>query len=121
MQPASCSRAPVKAPTSSPTSCASSSASSSVSLEHVPFGLVLGEDGKKFKTRSGETTRLVDLLDEAGPVAVGLVQQVQREVQARRPRVERQHPRVAEEAPQRGAGGEVLAARVRLVHGRERS
>ena len=36
-----------------------------VSLEHVPFGLVLGEDGKKFKTRSGEVVRLVDLLDEA--------------------------------------------------------
>ncbi len=27
----------------------------SVSLEHVPFGLVQGEDGKKFKTRSGDT------------------------------------------------------------------
>ena len=34
-------------------------------LEHVPFGLVLGEDGKKFKTRSGETVKLMDLLDEA--------------------------------------------------------
>lgn len=32
---------------------------------HVPFGLVLGEDGKKFRTRSGETVRLKDLLDEA--------------------------------------------------------
>jgi len=36
-----------------------------VQLEHVPFGLVLGEDGKKLKTRSGETVRLRDLLDEA--------------------------------------------------------
>ena len=35
------------------------------SLEHVPFGLVQGEDGKKLKTRSGETVRLKDLLDEA--------------------------------------------------------
>lgn len=34
-------------------------------LEHVPFGLVQGEDGKKFKTRSGDTVRLKDLLDEA--------------------------------------------------------
>ena len=34
-------------------------------LVHVPFGLVLGEDGKKLKTRSGETVRLRDLLDEA--------------------------------------------------------
>jgi len=36
-----------------------------VALNHVPFGLVQGEDGKKFKTRSGETVRLKDLLDEA--------------------------------------------------------
>ncbi len=35
------------------------------SLEHVPFGLVQGEDGKKLKTRSGDTVRLRDLLDEA--------------------------------------------------------
>ena len=34
-------------------------------IEHVPFGLVQGEDGKKLKTRSGKTIRLVDLLDEA--------------------------------------------------------
>ena len=32
---------------------------------HVGFGLVLGEDGKKFKTRSGDVVRLVELLDEA--------------------------------------------------------
>lgn len=36
-----------------------------VELTHVPFGLVLGEDGKKFRTRSGDTVRLKDLLDEA--------------------------------------------------------
>jgi len=36
-----------------------------VELVHVPFGLVLGEDGKKFKTRSGDTVKLRDLLDEA--------------------------------------------------------
>ncbi|MBE9076745.1 arginine--tRNA ligase [Romeria aff. gracilis LEGE 07310] len=36
-----------------------------VEVVHVPFGLVQGEDGKKFKTRSGETVRLRDLLDEA--------------------------------------------------------
>lgn len=36
-----------------------------VELSHVPFGVVQGEDGKKFKTRSGETVRLKDLLDEA--------------------------------------------------------
>ncbi|KAJ4708553.1 Arginine-tRNA ligase [Melia azedarach] len=32
---------------------------------HVGFGLVLGEDGKRFRTRSTEVVRLVDLLDEA--------------------------------------------------------
>ncbi len=36
-----------------------------VRLEHVWFGSILGEDGKPFKTRSGETVRLADLLDEA--------------------------------------------------------
>ena len=34
-------------------------------LEHVPFGLVQGEDGNKLKTRAGDTVRLRDLLDEA--------------------------------------------------------
>jgi arginyl-tRNA synthetase len=36
-----------------------------VELNHVPFGLVLGADGKKFKTRSGDVERLIDLLTEA--------------------------------------------------------
>jgi arginyl-tRNA synthetase len=36
-----------------------------VEITHVPFGLVLGEDGKKIKTRSGETIKLKELLDEA--------------------------------------------------------
>lgn len=36
-----------------------------VQVDHVPFGVVLGSDGKKFKTRSGETEKLVDLLFEA--------------------------------------------------------
>lgn len=40
-----------------------------VSLEHVPFGLVQGEDGKKFATRSGDTVKLKDLLDEAVRIA----------------------------------------------------
>lgn len=33
--------------------------------EHVAFGAVLGADKKMFKTRAGDTVRLVDLLDEA--------------------------------------------------------
>ena len=36
-----------------------------IELVHVPFGLVQGEDGKKFKTRSGDVVRLRELLDEA--------------------------------------------------------
>ncbi|KAG9510688.1 Arginine--tRNA ligase, cytoplasmic, partial [Fragariocoptes setiger] len=35
-----------------------------VRLDHVGFGLVLGEDRKKFKTRSGDTVKLAELLDE---------------------------------------------------------
>ncbi len=36
-----------------------------VSYEHCPFGMMLGSDGKPFKTRSGGTVKLVELLDEA--------------------------------------------------------
>ena len=36
-----------------------------VQFDHVPFGLVLAPDGKKYKTRSGETEKLSDLLSEA--------------------------------------------------------
>ncbi len=36
-----------------------------VEFVHAPFGLVLGEDGSKLKTRSGEAVRLQELLDEA--------------------------------------------------------
>jgi len=36
-----------------------------VKLVHVPFGLVQGADGKKLKTRAGDTVRLRDLLEEA--------------------------------------------------------
>ena len=34
-------------------------------LSHVWFGSIMGEDGKPFKTRSGDTVKLGDLLDEA--------------------------------------------------------
>jgi arginyl-tRNA synthetase len=34
-------------------------------LDHAGFGTVQGTDGKKFKTRSGDVVKLVDLLDEA--------------------------------------------------------
>ena len=47
--------------------------SASAKLEHVWFGSILGPDGKPFKTRSGETVRLADLLDEAEERALAVV------------------------------------------------
>jgi arginyl-tRNA synthetase len=44
-----------------------------VKLAHVWFGSILGEDGKPFKTRSGETVKLADLLDEAEDKALKIV------------------------------------------------
>lgn len=43
------------------------------SLEHMPFGTVMGEDGKPFKTRSGGVAKLADLLTEAENRAYDLV------------------------------------------------
>ncbi len=45
----------------------------STELSHVWFGAILGDDGKPFKTRSGETVKLADLLDEAEERAFKLV------------------------------------------------
>ncbi|MFN7020640.1 MAG: arginine--tRNA ligase [Phycisphaerales bacterium] len=39
--------------------------STPASLEHAAFGMVLGADGRPYKTRSGENVKLSDLLDEA--------------------------------------------------------
>ena len=47
------------------------------SLEHMPFGTMLGEDKKPFKTRSGDLVKLEDLLDEAEQRAYQLVSQKQ--------------------------------------------
>ncbi len=44
-------------------------------LVHVWFGSILGEDGKPFKTRSGETVKLDELLDEAQERALAVVSQ----------------------------------------------
>ncbi|UXY16755.1 arginine--tRNA ligase [Chitiniphilus purpureus] len=44
-----------------------------VATEHVAFGTMMGEDGKPFKTRSGGTVKLVELLDEAERRAFDLV------------------------------------------------
>ena len=47
----------------------------SFSLEHPFFGMMLGKDGKPFKTRSGDTVKLKDLLDEAIERADALISQ----------------------------------------------
>ncbi|MDC9596170.1 arginine--tRNA ligase [Xenorhabdus anantnagensis] len=47
----------------------------SMLLEHHMFGMMLGKDGKPFKTRSGGTVRLSDLLDEAIERADALIRE----------------------------------------------
>ncbi|MGP3919717.1 arginine--tRNA ligase [Nonomuraea sp. 10N515B] len=37
----------------------------SVSAEHIQIGMMLGKDGRRFRTRSGESAKLMDLLQEA--------------------------------------------------------
>ncbi|GGZ36207.1 MULTISPECIES: arginine--tRNA ligase [Shewanella] len=44
-----------------------------MTLEHMGFGTMNGEDGRPFKTRSGGVVKLVDLLDEANVRALELV------------------------------------------------
>jgi arginyl-tRNA synthetase len=44
-----------------------------IELDYAPFGTMLGEDGKPFKTRSGDTVKLKDLLDEAEERALAVV------------------------------------------------
>jgi len=61
-----------------------------VDLAHVWFGSILGEDGKPFKTRSGDTVKLADLLDEAEERAFAVVTQKNPELdEARRREVAR--------------------------------
>jgi arginyl-tRNA synthetase len=44
-----------------------------VELQHVSFGTVLGDDGRPFKTRAGDTVGLESLLDEAESRALAVV------------------------------------------------
>ncbi len=46
-----------------------------VDARHISFGSILGPDGKPFKTRSGETVRLMDLLDMAVDAAATVVRE----------------------------------------------
>ncbi|MFZ1387691.1 MAG: arginine--tRNA ligase [Thiolinea sp.] len=50
-------------------------APATMSLEHMAFGTMLGEDGKPFKTRTGGTVKLSDLLEEAKERAYRFVSQ----------------------------------------------
>jgi len=50
-------------------------AGSSCSLEHLSYGTMMGKDGKPFKTRSGDTIKLIDLIDEGIERAYKLVEQ----------------------------------------------
>jgi arginyl-tRNA synthetase len=42
-------------------------------MEHAAFGAILGDDGRPFKTRSGESVKLADLLDETAARALAAV------------------------------------------------
>jgi arginyl-tRNA synthetase len=48
-------------------------ASDDISLEHIAYGTMMGKDGRPFKTRSGDTIKLVELLDESVRRAYELV------------------------------------------------
>jgi arginyl-tRNA synthetase len=55
-----------------------------VRLEHVMFGSVLGEDRKMLRTRTGESVKLKDLLDEAVVRAEKLVRDSEADVEKKR-------------------------------------
>lgn len=46
-----------------------------VALDHVPFGMVCGKDGKPFATREGKTVKLTELIDEAVERAGTIIEQ----------------------------------------------
>ncbi len=53
-----------------------------MNLEHFNFGMMLGKDNKPFKTRSGDTVKLTDLLDEAVERAEKLIRDKNTELSA---------------------------------------
>lgn len=63
--------------------------------KQLAFGTVLGKDGKPFKTRAGESVRLVDLLDEAVQRAADVVREKARDLS---------EEEIAERATQVGIG-----------------
>jgi len=53
-----------------------------VAYQHCPFGMMMGDDGKPFKTRTGGTIKLADLLDEAVTRASTLIKDKNPEIDA---------------------------------------
>jgi arginyl-tRNA synthetase len=52
----------------------------SVGYQHCPFGMMMGDDGKPFKTRTGGTIKLAELLDEAVVRAAELIKEKNPEI-----------------------------------------
>lgn len=67
-----------------------------VDLRHVPFGSVLGEDRKMLRTRTGESVKLKDLLDEAVNRAEKLVRDSEADPDKRRGFTEEEIKNIAE-------------------------
>ncbi|MFM9958831.1 MAG: arginine--tRNA ligase [Phycisphaerales bacterium] len=65
-------------------------------LVHAAFGTILGEDGRPFKTRTGENVKLIDLLDEA-------VERAARTVREKNPSLSAEETREVAEAVAMGA------------------
>lgn len=53
-----------------------------VAYDHCPFGMMMGDDGKPFKTRTGGTIKLAELLDEAVTRATALIKEKNPEMPA---------------------------------------
>jgi len=51
-----------------------------VGYDHCPFGMMMGDDGKPFKTRTGGTIKLAELLDEAVIRAAELIKEKNPEI-----------------------------------------
>ena len=52
---------------------ASDLASDNISLEHISYGTIMDKDGRPFRTRSGDTVKLANLLNESVRHALALV------------------------------------------------
>ena len=53
-----------------------------VGYDHCPFGMMMGDDGKPFKTRTGGTIKLAELLDEAISRASDLIKEKNPDIDA---------------------------------------